>query len=62
VPFTSQGFGEQSAEAGAGAGDENHLPGIHDYSSLWRYRETCLMPEAKQFDTKIAIVAEFLIV
>jgi len=29
---------------------------------LWSYRETSLMPEAKQFDTKIAIVAEFLMV
>jgi hypothetical protein len=45
VPFTSQGFGEQSAEAGTGAGDENHLPGIHDYPSLWRYREISWMPE-----------------
>jgi hypothetical protein len=34
VPFTSQSFGEQSAEAGAGAGDENHLLGIHDYFSF----------------------------
>ena len=30
VPFTSQGIGEESAEAGAGAGDENHLLGIHE--------------------------------
>jgi len=29
-PFTGQGIGEQSAEAGAGTGDENHLLGIHD--------------------------------
>ena len=30
VPLTSQRFGEQPAEAGAGAGNENHLLGIHD--------------------------------
>jgi hypothetical protein len=50
VPFTRQGFREHSAEAGAGAGDENHLPGIHAYHSLpvWRYRAaTTLMPEAQ---------------
>jgi hypothetical protein len=29
-PFTSQGIDEQSAEAGAGTGDENRLLGIHD--------------------------------
>ncbi len=25
-------------------GDENHLLGIHDYSSLWRYRELSPTP------------------
>jgi hypothetical protein len=45
VPFTPQGIGEQSAEAGAGAGDKNHLLGIHNHSSLWRYRELSLMPK-----------------
>jgi hypothetical protein len=34
VPITRQGFREQSAEASAGAGDENHLLGIHAYHSL----------------------------
>jgi hypothetical protein len=46
----------------AGTCDENHLLGIHDYSSLWRYRELSLMPEAKQLDTRIAIIAEFVMV
>jgi hypothetical protein len=53
LPFTGQGIGEQSAEAGAGAGDENHLLGIHDYPSLWRYRKISLMPEVKRVATKI---------
>ena len=44
-------------EAGAGTGDENHLLGIHDHPSLWRYRELSLMPEAKQFDTWILRIA-----
>src|SRR6266478_4905655 len=56
VPFPSQGIGEQSAEAGAGAGDENHLLGIHNHSSLCRYRELGLMPEAKRLGTRMAIV------
>ena len=30
-PFASQGIGEQSAKAGAGTGDENHLLGIHSH-------------------------------
>jgi len=30
VPFASQRIGEQSAEASAGTGDENHLLGIHE--------------------------------
>jgi hypothetical protein len=34
VSFTSQGIGEQSAEPGAGTGDENHLLGIHDHPSF----------------------------
>jgi hypothetical protein len=38
VTFASQGFCEQSAEAGAGAGDENHLLGIHDLSLLMALR------------------------
>jgi hypothetical protein len=33
VPFTSQRFGEQPAEVGVGAGNENHLLGIHDCPS-----------------------------
>jgi hypothetical protein len=50
VPFTRQGFREQSTEASAGAGDENHLLGIHPYTPCLsrRYRAaTTLMPEAK---------------
>jgi hypothetical protein len=39
VPSTRQGFGEQFTEASAGAGDENHLLGIH--------AATTSMPEAK---------------
>jgi len=31
VPFASQGIGEQSAKAGAGTGDENHLLEIHSH-------------------------------
>src|SRR6267154_2776887 len=31
VPFPSQSIGEQSAKAGAGTGDENHLLGIHGH-------------------------------
>jgi hypothetical protein len=34
VPITRQGFRELSTEASAGAGDENHLLGIHPYHSL----------------------------
>ena len=34
MPFASQGINEQSAEAGAGTGDENHLLGIHDHPSF----------------------------
>jgi hypothetical protein len=53
MPFTGQGIGEQSAEAGAGAGDENHLFGIDDYPSLWRYRKISLMREVRRVATKI---------
>src|SRR6266850_523136 len=53
VPFASQGIGEQSAKTGAGTGDENHLLGIHDHPSLWRYGETSLMPEVKRLVTKM---------
>jgi hypothetical protein len=52
VPFTSQGFGEYSAEAGAGAGDESYLLGIHDHPSL-RLPWAGLMPEVKQLVTKL---------
>ena len=48
VPFTSQGFREQSAEAGAGTGDENHLLGLHDHPSWWRYCGVSLMLEEKR--------------
>src|ERR1700744_2514417 len=34
MPFTRQSFREQSAEASAGAGDKNHLLGIHACHSL----------------------------
>jgi hypothetical protein len=34
MPFTRQGFREQSAEASTGAGDENHLAGIQCLSLL----------------------------
>jgi len=34
-------------------GDENHLLGIHDHPSLWRYGETSLMPEVKRLVTKM---------
>jgi len=49
VPFTGQGFRKQSAEASAGAGDENHLLGIHGYPSfpVVAIPETTLMPEEK---------------
>jgi hypothetical protein len=39
VPIASQSISEQSPETGAGAGDENHLLGIHDHPSLRPYRE-----------------------
>jgi hypothetical protein len=29
---------------------------------LWRYRELSLMPDAKQLDTRVAIIAEFAMV
>jgi hypothetical protein len=48
--------------ASAGTGDEKHLLGIHGYSSLWRYCVLSLMPEAKPLDTRIAVIAEFLMV
>ena len=39
VPFASQRFGEQSAKAGAGAGDKNYLLGTHDHPLFWAYSE-----------------------
>jgi phosphoribosylcarboxyaminoimidazole (NCAIR) mutase len=46
MPFTRQGFREQSAKACAGAGDENHLAGIHAYHSL----PVVTMPCCNSFD------------
>src|SRR5260370_6694975 len=37
MAFASQGIGEESAKARAGTCDENHLLGIHDHLSFWRY-------------------------
>jgi len=34
VPFASECFGEQSAKAGTGTGDENYLLGMHDLCLL----------------------------
>jgi hypothetical protein len=51
VPFSSQSFGEQSAEAGAGTGDENYLFGIHNFLPIGCYGESSLMPDARQVDT-----------
>jgi len=38
------------------------LLGIHDHPSLWRYRKTSLMLEAKRLGTRIAIITEFVMV
>jgi hypothetical protein len=52
VPIASQGISEQSPEAGAGAGDENHLLGIHDHPLLATLPRTSLMPEVKPLVTR----------
>jgi hypothetical protein len=38
------------------------LLGIHDYFSLWCYRETSLMPKAKRVVTRTGIIAEIFMV
>jgi hypothetical protein len=57
MPFTRQGFREHPAEASAGAGDENHLAGIHAYRSLPVVTISC----CNQFDagSKVWIQNEF---